>query len=117
MMKKLLVILCLAAIGTFAFAHPPKEIKVDYDAKSSLLTITVVHSIKNSQVSDPAKHFIKQITVEKNGAATLDAAYFYQQYEEGEVLIVKMPAKTGDKVKVAAFCKLAGQKEMEFTVK
>ncbi len=52
------VILVLLSFSGFAMAHPPSEVRVDYDSVSEILVVEAFHS-----VGDPVNHFIESILV------------------------------------------------------
>jgi hypothetical protein len=116
-MKRFIAILALVCIATAVFAHPPKDVALSYDQKTMMLSITVTHPIKQSPATDPKKHFVKDITLKVNGTQVLITNYSYQQFDEGEIISVKVPLKAADKVSVTAKCSLAGEKTTELTIK
>jgi hypothetical protein len=116
-MKRFMLILSLVCIGASVFAHPPKDVTLAYDQKTMMMSVTITHFIKQSPATDPAKHFIKDFGVTINGKPALITNYSYQQFDEGETVIIKLNLKSGDKVSVTAKCSLAGEKTSEYTVK
>jgi len=116
-MKKLLVCAALACLCGMLFAHPPKDVIVSYDPATQMVSITVTHLIKESKATDPAKHFIKDITVFVNDAKTIVEAISAQQSDGGEKSLYLLNVKKGDKVKVTATCSLAGSKTTEIIIK
>jgi hypothetical protein len=116
-MKNIIVLLSLLCVGTFAFAHPPKDVVLSYDAATKILNVVVTHDISQSKASDPTKHFVKELSVKINGKDVSLTAYKYQQFPEGETISFKLDLKSGDKVSVNAKCSLAGEKTSDYTVK
>jgi hypothetical protein len=116
-MKKLLLVLLTVLLPVAAFAHPPKSVDLTYDPAAQVLTVVVTHTIKASPVTDPAKHHLKDIDIMVNGQPAVDAAYSYQEFDNGETAMFKLNLKAGDKVAVTATCVLAGSKTAELTVK
>jgi desulfoferrodoxin (superoxide reductase-like protein) len=116
-MKKLLLIFCLLFVSILVFAHPPKEVALSYDTASKMLTITVNHQIKQSLVSDPSRHYIKEISILVNNKNVVIADYSSQQSDDGEKIIIQLKANSGDKITVGAACSIAGNKTSELTVK
>jgi hypothetical protein len=116
-MKKTLLVLLLASVPFAAFAHPPKSVDLSYDPATQQLTIVVTHLIKQSPVTDPKRHYVKDIAVLVNGQPAVDALYRYQEFDGGETIIFKLNLKAGDKVSVTATCSIAGSKTSELTIK
>jgi hypothetical protein len=115
-MKKIVIFLALVSLGTLCFAHPPKDVTVSYDPAGQMLTVTVTHLIKQSPITDPAKHHLKDISVTINGAEAVVTNYDYQEFDEGEIVVFHLNLKPGDKVMVAAECSLRGENSTEYVV-
>ena len=111
------MILCFLFLSVLVFAHPPKEVALSYDPATKMLTITVTHLIKQSLVSDPAKHYVKEISVKINDKSVVVANYSSQQADEGDKVIFMLNLKSADKVTVRAVCSMAGDKTSELMVK
>lgn len=115
-MKKFLFITVLMLAAAVCFAHPPKDVTVSFDPATNMLSITATHLIKESKVTDPAKHFVKDIAVTINGNPAVVGAYTYQQFDNGEKIILMLNVKSKDKISVKARCNLAGEKTTEIAV-
>jgi hypothetical protein len=116
-MEKLLASAVLICLSCMAFAHPPKDVILSYDSVTQMISVTVVHPLKESRLADPTKHFVKDITLTVNDNKMIVEALFTQQSDDGEKSVYLLNVKKGDKVKVMANCSLAGSKTSEITIK
>lgn len=116
-MKKIIIALLLMMISSFIFAHAPSEITLSYDAKTSILSINVVHPIAATKAPDPMKHFVKEITVNVNGKDIIMETIAFQQSDNGEVSTFLLKVKSGDKVSVKANCSISGTKISDIVIK
>ncbi len=115
-MRKLALVSLLALLPGMVFAHPPKSVDLSFDSASQLLTVTVTHLIKETKITDPTKHFVKDIALVVNGKPAVSAVYSYQEFDEGEKVVFRLNLKAGDKVAVTGSCSIAGKKTAELTV-
>ena len=107
-----LVVLTVTGIAASGFGHPPSAVTARFDTDESLLTVNVMHSVR-----DAAKHFVDEIEVEINGKKMIEQK-FARQTDMGmqEVVYRVIDAKVGDKIKVTAGCNISGKKSVEITV-
>jgi hypothetical protein len=91
-----------------AFAHSPDKVEVFYDFKAQTLIVKITHPSNN-----PGRHFIKEVTVKKNGAVVQQTAYNKQ---DGDVFTYsyKMPVKGEDVIEVTAVCSIQGSKTVKY---
>ena len=62
-MKKIAFFLCgLFIVNATAFAHPPSDIKIQFDDKTKTLTAVITH-----RVSNPKTHYIYKTDIGLNG--------------------------------------------------
>lgn len=115
-MKKNFFTILLILTVSIIFAHPASEIKLNYDAKTSILTINVLHIISATKVSDPTKHYIKEITVSVNGKEVIIESVKFQQNDRGETSSFLLNVKPNDKVSVKAVCSISGTKIAQITI-
>jgi hypothetical protein len=116
-MKKIITILVFICIGATAFAHPPKDVVMSYDTKTQMLSVTIIHLIKESKAPDPMIHFVKFLSVTVNDKEKLITNYRYQETDDGETVLIKLALKKGDKVSAMAWCNFAGEKRTELEIK
>jgi hypothetical protein len=107
-MRKWISAIVFLFVAGLVFAHPPTVDKVVYDPDSKVLTVTVVHNIMVSPVTDPAKHYVKEVDVTVNGNKVVTQTFVIQETPQSEVLVYKIFAASGDKVTVDATCVLRG---------
>jgi hypothetical protein len=115
MQKKTLLFLlagCFIFSGV-AFAHPPKDIIMNFDPGTKVLTAAVMHDTK-----EPLKHYIKRVDVGLNGKNVIKQNLSKQDNQTAQTVAYLIPeAKKGDKISVEAYCSQGGDLEREITVK
>jgi hypothetical protein len=117
-MKKILFILILTIVfSSFIFPHAASQVNLKYDKRTNMLTINIIHPISGTKVSDPKKHYIKEITVSVNGKAVILEAIKYQQSDKGEISSFLLNVKRNDKVSVKTVCSISGTKIEQITIK
>jgi hypothetical protein len=102
MLLSLFVVFICASNGN---AHPPKNMTVQYDADVQMLNITIDHPVK-----DPSKHYIKEVKIEKNGKPVDSYPYTTQPGKSPFTYTYKVPAQSGDTIKVRVKCSILGSK-------
>jgi len=89
-------------------AHSPNDISLRYDQGSRTLSVTISHA-----VSDPRKHFVKKVSITKNGEPVATHDYTSQPEPSPFVYTYPVEAKAGDTLKVTADCNYFGSKTGE----
>jgi hypothetical protein len=108
----LLTLMAVTATATSGFGHPPSGMTARFDTDEHLLTVTVMHSVK-----DAAKHYIDEIEVDLNGKQMIKQQFNRQtDMKLQEVVYKVIDARVGDKIKVTADCNISGKKSLEITV-
>ena len=72
-MKVSAVVVCVLAVFLFAsavMAHPPKDVKVEFNPDNHMLMVMAYHDTK-----DPTKHFVGAIEVDVNGEKLIDQKF------------------------------------------
>lgn len=115
-MKKFIIIALLILTAFFIFPHPASDITLNYDSKTSMLTINVIHEISSTKVSDPMKHFIKEITILVNNKTVIVENIAFQQSDNGEACSFLLNVKPNDIVSVKAVCSISGTKISQITI-
>jgi len=114
-MKKVTLIiigLCLITINTVAFAHPPQDIILNFNAENKTLSIGVAHVVKDSN-----DHFIKSITIKLNGKAWITQNFSSQMTLFAQAAsYTTIDIKKGDLVEVTATCNKTGSLKKDFTI-
>ena len=113
-MKKIIsaLIVFLFILTGVAYAHPPKEINLDFDKASGTISAVVVHPVNN-----PAEHYIKTVEISLNGALVNTQNFTKQDNAVTQfVSYVIKDAKPGDTVSVKAYCSIQGDKENSIKV-
>ncbi len=112
-MKKIFIVIVLSFfICPLAYAHPPSDIKITYDAKTKILRAVIMH-----KVNDAKKHFINKVDVGLNGREIISHAISQQDNNISQTVSYLVPdAKAGDKLSVEAYCSISGKLEKEIKV-
>jgi len=105
----MVIVLLLAGA---AAAHPPKEVKIDFDPDSKMLMVTAIHDTK-----DVTKHYVGMVQVDLNGEKMIEQK-FKSQVGPGEQMAHFWinDAKVGDTLTVTAFCNIAGKKQASLKI-
>ena len=108
------MLLCFLAISFWpaaTYAHGPGDVTLNYDSESQILSVTISHSVSN-----PQKHYIKKITITKNGKPLETYEYKSQPDPSSFTYTYNVEAKEGDKLKVKAKCNYFGSKTKELVI-
>jgi len=109
------VVLILAAVCCLypqtSFASSPQDVKLEYDANTQTLTVTITH-----KTSSPNYHYIKYVEIKKGGAVVSKNKYENQPDPVTFTYKYKVPASEGETIKVTATCSIIGSKTVELTV-
>ena len=108
----LIVFVFAAAIST-AYAHPPSDIKITFDAKTKILQAVIMHNTSN-----PFNHYIKKVDVGLNGKVIIEQTISREDNNESQTVSYLIPdVKDGDVLSVGGYCSISGKLEKEITVK
>lgn len=115
-MKKktgLLVLGMLFAANAVAYAHPPSDIRITFDAKTKMLQAVIMHGVSN-----PQSHYIKKTDVAINGKEIIEHTISWQETNESQsVSYFISDVKEGDVLSVEGYCSISGKLKKEITVK
>lgn len=96
-----------------AYAHPPSDIKITFDAKTKILQAVIVHGVSN-----PLSHYIKKVDVGLNGKEIIELNFSRQDNNDSQAVTYFIPdAKDGDILSVEAYCSISGKLQKEIRVK
>lgn len=105
--RTLVLMLGLIASAAEVYAHPPSDFKIGYDAGTKILSVEVIHKVKDS-----AKHFIDDINVYLNNKIAVKQVFKSQTDKEMQkVIYMVIDAAPGDEIKVKADCNFVGSGE------
>jgi desulfoferrodoxin (superoxide reductase-like protein) len=94
------------------FAHPPKNVSLEYDNDTKVLSVMIEHSVK-----DPSKHYVKEVVVEVNGKKQVEQTFTRQaDGEQHDVVYKIIDVDEGDKITVVAYCNISGKKKSELII-
>ena len=113
-MKKMILILCgLLVASATAFAHPPSDIKIQFDPATKVLTAVIKH-----RVSNPKTHYIYKVDIGLNGKEIEMLPFKEQETNASQtVKFTVSQAKKGDTLSVEGYCNLSGKLTKEIKVK
>ena len=115
-MRRILVLLSFfifLAVFSTAYAHPPSDIKITFDAKTKILQAVIMHNTSN-----PASHYIKKVDVGLNGKEIIEHTVSKQDNNESQTVAYLIPdVKDGDVISVEAYCSISGKLQKEISVK
>lgn len=113
-MKKTALFLCgLLILSATAFAHPPSDIKIQFDPVTKTLAAVVKH-----RVSNPKTHYIYKIDIGLNGKEVKMLPFKQQETSTGQTVSLVIPeVKKGDTLSVEGFCNLSGKLKKEIRIK
>jgi len=111
--KKLFLVLFLAPL--LLQAHAPKALELNYDGETATLGVKVLH-----RVSNPEKHFIKNISVFSGEELLAEKTFERQETAEAQeeiFLFLDKPLAKGTVVTVTAACSIMGEKSADLKVR
>ena len=113
-MKKIGLLLVLFFGFTYAaYAHPPSDIKITFDAKTKMLQAVIMHGVSN-----PRSHYIKKVDVGLNGKEIIELDFSRQDNNDSQTVIYLIPdVKDGDIISVEGYCSISGKLQKEVKVK
>ncbi|UCF70766.1 MAG: hypothetical protein JSW49_00360 [candidate division WOR-3 bacterium] len=92
--------------------HTPKNIGLDYDAETGMLSVEIKHG-----VNDPLKHFINKVVVELDGKKHVEQYFGKQADGENQRAIYKIiDAEEGSTLTVIAYCNISGRRKADLEV-
>jgi hypothetical protein len=94
-----------------ALAHPPSEIKLEYNVEAQSLVVNMKHVSR-----DLSEHRIRRIVVFVNGNEFEAFPFVTQTSKEGQEATLAVQAKKGDVIAIKAYCSKGGIGEAEYTV-
>jgi len=94
-----------------SFATSPQDVKLEYDASTQMLTVTITHPS-----SFPNYHYIKYVEIKKNGVDVMKNTYKNQPDQATFTYTYKVPAAKYEELEVTATCSLYGHKTVNMTV-
>jgi hypothetical protein len=107
------IVSCLFILTcSIAYAHPPSDIIITYDAATKTLHAVIKHAVSN-----PTNHFIKKVNVGLNGNEIIEHTISRQDNNSTQTVSYLIPdAKAGDRLSVEAHCSISGKLEKEIKV-
>lgn len=110
-MKKVFILLFLLALGIQAFAIPPSDILVEYNAEGKNLHVEVKHISTNIR-----DHYIRRLVIYKNDIELKKFTYARQTSAAALIQDLSIDAIPGDVIRVKAICNESGPEEKTFVV-
>ncbi len=110
--KAVLILLTLCCLyPRTSFATSPQDVKLEYDASTQMLTVTITHPS-----AFPNFHYIKYVAIRKDGADVMKNTYENQPDQATFTYTYKVPAAEGETLEVTATCNMYGYKTVNLTV-
>lgn len=109
----MILILCsLLLTSTLAFAHPPSDIKIQFDTKTQMMNAVILH-----HVSNPKTHYIYKADIGLNGKEIKTLTFKSQVDNLHQLAVAKLPdVKKGDTLSVEGYCNLSGKLKKEIKI-
>ncbi|MCX7705217.1 MAG: hypothetical protein N2115_03025 [bacterium] len=99
-------------ISYFAYAHPPSDIKINFDPQAKILKATIIHNTNNIE-----KHYIGEVEIYLNGKEIISQKISKQENaKEQTAMYLISDVKKGDKITVEAYCSISGVLKKTITV-
>ncbi|MFA6357900.1 MAG: hypothetical protein WCY09_04450 [Candidatus Omnitrophota bacterium] len=113
-MKKIVMFLVIfMSVVSAAYAHPPSDIKIDFDPNTKILKAIIMHNTNN-----PLTHYIKKVDVGLNGKEIIEQVISREDNFENQTVSYLIPdVKDGDILSVEGYCSISGKLLKEITVK
>lgn len=102
------IFLCYPQVSS---ANPPQEVKLEYDANSQTLSVSITH-----KSAFPGFHYIKTVEIKKDGKVVSTNTYENQPTPETFTYKYKRPAAEGETFEVTASCNLSGSKTVNLMI-
>lgn len=107
-MKKIIVLMgffVFFILSAAAYAHPPADIKITFNPETKILNAVIFHDVSN-----PSRHYIKQVYVFLNGERIIMQSISGQDNYNTQTVNFLIPdAKVGDQFAVEAYCSISGK--------
>jgi desulfoferrodoxin (superoxide reductase-like protein) len=106
----LFVLMTFCFVPQASYANAPQDIKLEYNAITQNLAVTITHNSSSSGF-----HYIKYVEIKKN-SVVLSTDKYNSQPAGTFTYNYKVSAVAGDKLEVTASCNLFGSKTATITV-
>lgn len=111
--RKFLAIFIVVMLPMALLAHAPKKVNLAYNNESGILSVKVVHPVKNVE-----GHLIDIMVISVNGEEVKKLEYKAQSSLESHEAEIKLPdLKSGDVISVKANCNKLGSKTTKLEIK
>ena len=104
-------LLAMTVSGAVAFATPPSQIELSYDALKGNLHIEAEHPSDRLD-----RHYLRRMVIYKNDVQDQELFYPRQTYAAKFVADTALKADPGDRIAVELFCSQGGVGRQEITV-
>ncbi len=90
--------------------HPAEAIKISFDSTATILTVNVIHPVKNIE-----NHYISSIVIDINGKEKIKQNFNWQFNETEQLATYRIfDLKKGDKINITTQCNRIGKKKESF---
>ena len=107
-----LIIAVFLIAASSAYAYPPSDITITFDAQTKILKALITHN-----VSSPEKHYINKVDVGLNGKEIIEHNISKQDNNQTQAVSYLIgDVKSGDVLSVEAYCSISGKLKKQITV-
>jgi len=100
-----LILISIFLIAGSGYAHPPSDIEASYDKDKNVLSISIIHPVRN-----PEKHFVDNVKVLKNGNIISDETFTSQTTNNVQSIeIESLNLQSGDEIIIESECNIHGK--------
>ncbi|MCK9616130.1 MAG: hypothetical protein M0R48_11680 [Candidatus Omnitrophica bacterium] len=111
--KAVFMIVVMSFVSGIAYAHPPSDIKINFDPDTKMLNAVISHNTSN-----PVNHYIKKVDIGLNGKEIIGHLISREDNNETQTVSYLIPdAKAGDILSVEGYCSISGKLKKEITVR
>ena len=110
--KIIFIVLVFLSITSAVYAHPPSDIKINFDPSTKIVTAVILHNTSN-----PASHYIKKVDIGLNDEEIIELSFIKQDNRESRTVTYFIPnVKDEDVISVEGYCSISGKLKKEITV-
>lgn len=104
-MKLFLLFVIAVCIPFNVYAHPPRDISVQYSDSEKKLTVIVQHPSRNQK-----RHYVREVDILKNGKTIASKQFGNQLSRTNQISYFTIDdLKKGDEITIEAYCNMYGK--------
>ena len=98
-----LMLLTTAFFSSYALAHPPQDMVLQYDIETEILSVKITHNTPAQNI-----HYINKIEIRRNDQIVVTELYESQPTTSEFTYNFDVQAEVGDELAVTAYCNIQG---------